>query len=403
MASISKNTNTPLLLSYGFRPFFLLAPSYLVLNIILWSAMWAGLISLDFTGNWLQWHIYELLFGVTSAMMIGFVLTSVPELVEGAEPIQGKPLLLLVVLWILGRISFWLLDWVGVTWVALINIPLLWLLIAMVIRPILSDPMQRQYALLSMFALVALTQIAFFATVLGWLAIDSMAMLKFAVGIFMMLVLVAVRLINMRAVNELFTQRGITDTFYARTPFYNIAVLAVFIYSLFELLMPNNPLLVWLAFAAMAGVLSTLSDFFNTDTPILRQRIVWPLFSILLLLASGYGSIAISGLLNDFTEIRHYRHLLTTGALGLAYFMVLIIVTHTHTGRSLIPSRWVSLGVVLIILASLIRAYAVIYAPHKAAELYSLSAIMWALPYLGFLILYGKWLREPALQTEGGC
>lgn len=392
----------PAFLAYGFRPFFLLAPIYLVINMLLWSAMWAGLITLNFTGNWLEWHIYELLFGVTSAMMIGFILTAVPELMDEVMPIVGKPLLGLVLLWILGRVSFWLMDWLGVLWVALTNIPLLLIVVGLVVKPILADPLKRQYSLLAMFMLVSVTQALYFAAKLNVLALDSFMLLKFSVGVFMMLVLVAVRLITMRGINEWMEQKGIDDVFYARKPFYNIAILAVFIYSIAEYLVPNNSLLVWLAFAAMAGILSTLSDFFNTDTSIVTRPFIWPLFMILVLLATGYGLIGFSGLLNEFVALNHFRHLLTMGALGLAYYVVLVIVVHTHTGRDLIDNNWIGFGGLLILFATVLRGIAIPIWPEYTAHLYSLSALIWALPYLGFVILFHRWLLTPRVDGLKG-
>lgn len=385
----------PVILAYGFRPFFLLAPAYLILSVLLWGAIWTGWLTLGFTENLLEWHIYELLFGVTSAMMIGFILTAVPELVDKATPIVGKPLLFLVALWVLGRISFWLMDWLGIFWVALTNIALLSTVVAWVAKPILSDPLRRQHTLLLMFCLVIVTQAAFFLSKLGWVLMDSLAVLKFAVGVFMMLVLVAVRLINMRGINEWMKQKGIDDVFYTRAPYYNIAIVTVFIYTVVELITPNNPILTWLAFAAMAAILSTINDFFNTDTHIVTKPFIWPLLMILSLLATGYGLMGLSALLEEFTNINHFRHILTMGALGMAYFVVLITVVHIHTGRELKENNWIGFGALLIILATALRAGLTPFFPEYANSFYGLSAILWALPYLGFLIIFHKWLLSP--------
>jgi len=87
----NKAESYPVVLSYGFRPFFLLASSYLIVSILLWSAFWTGLLPLSFFSNPLQWHLYEMLFGVTSAMMIGFILTAVLNSMKVRNPLWVKP------------------------------------------------------------------------------------------------------------------------------------------------------------------------------------------------------------------------------------------------------------------------------------------------------------------------
>jgi len=394
--------HVPIFLAYGFRPFFLLAPIYLVINMLLWSAMWAGLITLDFTGNWLEWHIYELLFGMTSAMMIGFILTAVPAILDEEMPIVGKPLLVLVLLWIIGRVSFWLMDFISIWWVALTNISLLFIVISLVIKPILTDPLKRLYSLLAMFILVNISQALYFAAKLNILELDSFMVLKFSVGIFMMLILVAVQLITVRIINEWMEQNNIDDVFYVRKPFYNIAILAVFVYTVAEFLAPDNSLLIWLAFAAMASILSTLSDFFNTETSIVTKPFIWLIFTILIAMALGYGFIGISGLIYEFSALNNFRHFLTIGSLGMAYYVVLVVVVHLHTGRKLIENNWIGFGGLLICLAAILQGKVVLMWPEYSTYFYSFTAVLWALPYLGFVILFHRWLLTPRVDGLKG-
>ncbi|TIR43968.1 MAG: NnrS family protein, partial [Mesorhizobium sp.] len=51
-----------------------------------------------------DWHIHELLFGYLSAVVTGFLLTAIPNW-TGRLPVQDLRLLVLVLLWIAGRIA----------------------------------------------------------------------------------------------------------------------------------------------------------------------------------------------------------------------------------------------------------------------------------------------------------
>ena len=70
----------PAYLAYGFRPILLLLAPYIVISIILWSLAFSGYINLSFISNLLNWHMYEMIFGLGIAGIIAFFLTGVPEM-----------------------------------------------------------------------------------------------------------------------------------------------------------------------------------------------------------------------------------------------------------------------------------------------------------------------------------
>ena len=94
----------PTILSDGFRPFFLLGAIYAGLAILVWLPVFRGELSLHSAFAPLDWHIHEMLFGYLPAVMTGFLFTAIPNW-TGRLPIQGRPLLVLVLLWIAGRVA----------------------------------------------------------------------------------------------------------------------------------------------------------------------------------------------------------------------------------------------------------------------------------------------------------
>ncbi|RUX84256.1 NnrS family protein, partial [Mesorhizobium sp. M7D.F.Ca.US.004.01.2.1] len=94
----------PAFLSYGFRPFFLLGSLYAALSVLLWLPMYAGELDAHSAFVAVDWHIHEMLFGYLPAIVTGFLLTAIPNW-TGRLPVQGLPLLALVVLWLAGRVA----------------------------------------------------------------------------------------------------------------------------------------------------------------------------------------------------------------------------------------------------------------------------------------------------------
>ena len=94
----------PALFSYGFRPLFLLAGLWAVLVVPLWMAIWSGAVVLKSPFSPTDWHIHELLFGYTSAVIAGFLFTAIPNW-TGRMPTRGWPLIGLAAVWGAGRLA----------------------------------------------------------------------------------------------------------------------------------------------------------------------------------------------------------------------------------------------------------------------------------------------------------
>src|SRR5579871_1286309 len=94
----------PALLSAGFRPFFLCAAAWAALAIPLWLFMFSGRVELPSALAPTTWHVHEMIFGYAAATVAGFLLTAIPNW-TGRMPLQGTPLLGLVLLWFIGRVA----------------------------------------------------------------------------------------------------------------------------------------------------------------------------------------------------------------------------------------------------------------------------------------------------------
>lgn len=380
----------PIYLAYGFRPIFLLLAPYIVISIILWAFTFSGIINLPIK-NLLNWHMYEMIFGVGIAGVIAFFLTGVPEMFVGTIPIVGRKLFFIVALWLICRISFWFIDFFGVYFVAFLNISLTIWIIALVIKPIFQDKNKRHISLAFALFAILFIQILFFLSIADILAIDTYSILLLSIGFFIVLIFLALRRITMESINELLETQNIDETFYSKAPRYNLAIFCLIIYTIIEFLFPNNSTLAYLALACFASILNILNDFILKDNNILFKPFIIYLMSIFIITAFGYLFLAYDYLNDEIYGINHFRHFLTTGTFGLVFYIVMIIISTIHTGRKIFTNIWLNLGVILIIIATLIRSLIPFYEEYLI-QAYILSSIIWAFAFIIYMKIFFPFL-----------
>ncbi len=377
----------PSYLAYGFRPMFLLLAPYIVISIILWSLSFSGFINLNFISDPLTWHMYEMLYGIGIAGIIAFFLTGAPELFPGTVPIVGRHLFFIIACWLIGRISFWFMDYINIYIVFIINIiPLIWI-IFLVFKPVVLDPKRRHLSLAIALILLLGIQVWFFFSILGFSSTSSKDILIVALGIFTILELLALRRINMEAINELLEYENIDETFYSRAPRYNLAIFCVSLYTIVEFFYPDNSILAYIAFASAASILGIINDFILKDNNILFKPFVIYMITILVLMSLGYGFIGYDYLNTEIYMLNHFRHFLTTGVFGLVFYIVMIIISTIHTGRHLFSNFWIMVGVILIVLATFIRSFIPFYEEFMM-EAYITSSILWAIPFIIYIKIF---------------
>lgn len=108
-----RNYHGPVLLSHGFRAFFLLSALWAALAMVIWVAMLSGADILPMAFDPFSWHAHEFLYGYLGGVIAGFLLTAVPNW-TGRLPVMGIPLAGIVGLWLLGRVAVAtsaLIDW----------------------------------------------------------------------------------------------------------------------------------------------------------------------------------------------------------------------------------------------------------------------------------------------------
>lgn len=385
----------------GFRPFFVLTALTAPLCIGLWSLFLAvGAPLPTVAGGAFIWHAHELVFGFGLAAVAGFVLTGVPEFTHSAA-VGGRSVRRLVGCWLLGRVAFWGSgpgDDVALAVAALAHLGLVGGLAVLLAPRLWRDPQRRHLAFLWGLGALTVCVAGFYTDALRgqppgrWLSA--------ALGVLMVLIVVALSRISLRIVNGALDDAGAKGVEYlARPPRRTLATVLISLYTLVEFWDWNTRIGGWLALAAAAALLNLLNDW-HVGRALLRR---WPfmLYGVYGLMAAGYATMGLA-LLGGSSAFSAGRHLLTVGALGLSVYGVMCIAGAVHSGRAPDERSWVPVGAAMLVAAALARAAAAW--PGVDSRLCLVAAgVLWG----GAFVLY-TWRMAPLLlsgRTDGqaGC
>lgn len=393
--------NTPLpdaglrqiLFAYAFRPFFLAVALYAVGVMGYWSLAIASLLPLPFGAAMIVWHAHELVFGVAAAALAGFLMTAVPEW-TGVKPLTGRNLEGLFLLWLLARVSAWLLPLLGPLPMATINL-LFTLITCLVVMPGLWRGAHGRHRVF-VYLLAALGGLQLLAY-LNWLVDDLQQvrlLLNSAIGIFLLLILAALGRISMVIVNEALEKQGVEDEhFLARPPRRQYAMGILVLFLVVDYFAPYSSVGGWIALATSAAILNILNDWHLPG--VWRDFYVRVLYLVYLSLASGFALLGVDALWQVFPS-NYARHVLTVGGMGMAILAVLTIAGLRHTGRKLDYHPMIKWSFRLLLLAMLARVVPPLLGAGSVQPIgYGLSALLWCGGFLLYFTYFWRKLTRP--------
>ncbi len=394
--------------SCGLRPFFLLAAFSAPLFMLLWLAFLGHGFPLPQTvGGPFVWHAHELLFGFALAAMAGFLLTVVPEF-TGSADFAAAWVRALTLLWLLGRVAFWSSGWLGAPALALSGLAHLALLggLAWLAAPRLWRDPERKH-------LAFLWALAGFALCIAGFHVDALRgehparWLYATLGVFMMLIVVALSRISMRIVNHALEEAGSVGIEYrARPPRRNLAIFCIGLYTATEFFFPGTRLSGWCAFAAAAAIFNLMNDW-HIGRVLFRQRPLM-LYGVYVAMAAGYATMGAAlvfetgAMAGGSGALGAGRHLLTVGALGLAIYAVMGIAGRAHCGQPFETRLWLPLGAALLAAAALVRALAA-WPGANAAALWLAAGLLWSAAFGLYAWYMAALLVGARADGRSGC
>lgn len=377
----------PAVLSYGFRPFFLLGSIWAGIEVLVWLPLFQGVLSFETAFSARDWHVHELLFGYVPAIVAGFLLTAIPNW-TGRLPLQGRPLAGLVAAWLAGRVAIALSASIG--WIAatVVDEAFLLLMAAAVTREIVAGKNWRNLKMAAMLGLLAGANLAFHLEA----HVAGLAEYATRGGIAVTLALIMV--VGGRIIPS-FTRNWLARRGPGRLPspfdrhdkvsiVVSICGLALWVAA------PDEGATGILLIAAAAYNALRLCRWAGDRT--IADRLVLVLHAGYLFVPIGFllSGLAAFGIVPRSAGI----HAWTVGAIGIMTLAVMSRASLGHAGRELVASPGVQAIYGLAVSAAGVRVCAALHAPW-ADLLLPLSGMAWAGAFLGFAALYAPLLCLP--------
>ena len=379
------------LFALGFRPFFLGAALWAAVGVPAWLWMLAG--GHDPGGPLapLAWHVHEMIFGYTGAVIAGFALTAIPNW-TGRLPVAGPPLAALFGLWLAGRAAL-AAPSLGHPVAAAIDAAFLFVLAGVAWREIAAGGNWRNLPVCLLITLIAVANAGFHAAVaVGW---DEGVAVRVALAAIVMLI----GLIGGR-ITPSFTRNWMAKRQASRlpAPFGRFDGICLAILGVGLLAWVVAPSAVYGGIVLMAaGVLHLLRlarwrGWLTTAEPLVLVLHVGYLWLPLSLILLGLSALPGTGI-----DPSSALHAVTAGLIGTMTLAVMTRATLGHSGRALTagPATMAIYGLVTV--GAVLR----VAAPHLPVDhlaTVGLAGAFWSAGFALFVIVYGPMLlfRRPA-------
>lgn len=373
----------------GFRPFYLLASAFSVFSVFLWAAQSSGLLTDVYLSDPL-WHGHEMLFGYTTAIIAGFLLTAVRTWTGQPTP-SGMPLMALAALWVTGRVL--VLTPLAMT-SAIVNAAFPIAVGIAIAVPMLRSRNTRNYFFAGLLIMMGGLIFTMHMAMQGRFALPPRVGLQLELDLVLfIMVVMGGRVIPM------FTNNGIPGTNAVRHAAAERmalgAVILLFASDLLQLPRTVDAVIALVACLAHAWRLSLWKPWRTLATPL-----VW-------VLHAAYAWIVVYLLLRGLTSLdllagSYATHALTVGAIGGLTLGMMTRTARGHTGRLLVADGFERTMFLLIQVAAVVRVFGGIASPSFYIVSVELSGLLWAVAFGLFAVRYWPVLTRPRLDGKPG-
>jgi uncharacterized protein involved in response to NO len=357
--------NLDAFLEMAFRPIYLAGALWAAVAVVLWvfAPGW-----LNGTLGGVAWHAHEMLWGFVATIAVGFLMTAGAAW-TGINPVQGRSLAALCVLWIIARAGFLMTGGTAFLSAALAEVAFFALAAAALARAVVVSRNVRNYGVPLLLLALGATDALFLAA--ARTGDYATLMRHFNAGLLCMALLT---LLVARRVIPFFAMRavpGLTVPQHLRSGQVQLAVSALAVVALLA-----GQHAVQAAALAIAGAIALVQWLSWKPWAVLHKPLLWVLYV-------GYGVLG-AGLLLAALDAAGLvaRAAVPVHVIAMGGFSVLIIgmITRTalgHLGRPLETDRSMVCAYALVIAATVLRLGA-LYPSAVAPHLLHGAAALWA-------------------------
>ncbi len=342
-----------------------------------------------------------MLFGYAVAVLSGFFLTAVPNW-TGAQPIRGRKLAALCVLWLAGRIAIWSVPPCPPALAAAIDLLFLPAL-AIAILPALRQAPPRNRMFLVILGLLTAANLLFHLDALG-IAHTGSAGVLLGVDLFALLIsIIGGRVTPAFTANALklrFEAKNLpVPEIHSRTLLDRASMLSVALVALCDLAVPNDLVLGLLSLAAAALNGWRLAGWQTRH--VLYEPLLWAMhlgYAWLVIGLAVKGWAALTGFLPSSIAI----HGITIGAIGTMTLAVMSRASLGHTGRKLAAGRTLAVAYGLVSAAALARLFLPSTFPSNCIVSVVIAGGLWVVAFVAFATIFVPILTGPRIDQKPG-
>lgn len=340
-----------------------------------------------------QWHAHEMIFGVFFSALAGFLSSATAEWTN-TKPVNGFKLASLAISWLPGRI----IGFCGIEsllFVATIcDFLFLLTLLVYIAVPIIVKRRKRAFSFIIWLVVLGCLEAC---VKWSWYQenIDlSGRALHAEIIVFIVLFALSTSRINVVIFNLALDPSGKMSPYRPHPGRSNLASFLAVIYAASALFLPHSLMQYYFAFAAAAGFIDRLAEWFI-------GRAVFKPEIMCLGLSNLFGALGffLIGLSGFKPEISPYigLHTLSIGTLGLAVIGVFIIAGLRHAGYELNAMPFLAkIAIIFVVLAFAIRILPQLVDGVPLANYqYPISSLCWSLAFLSWLTGYIPILLNP--------
>lgn len=389
----------PPIFRLAFRPLFLGGTLFSIIAIAWWIYFWNNTSAWVPHGGPVWWHGHEMLFGFGAAIVVGFLLTAVQSW-TGVLGLRGRPLALLALAWLLGRLFLAFGVALGVShWlIALVDVSFLLLAAVAMAYPVLKVKQWSNLMFVPILLVLSILNAAGHWGVINHHIDIATQSLHATIILFALIItILGGRVIPSFTANATRCAKQAPLKWLEVISISSIILLLLIAFVGFDNVQPVLLLVVSIIAALANGWRFSRWGFQHcASVPLL-----WSLHLAYIFIPIGFLLLALHGV-GIVDNVSAALHSITVGAIGGMILAMISRVTLGHTGRQLTPPRLITLAYVLIFLAAIARVLIPILFVEYTLWGITAAGVLWVLGFSVYAYYYVPMLVTKRVDGRPG-